>query len=300
MTLDNEFVVRLAHGELDLAKCLSSGQLFRFVEVRPGLWVGIDGSTAFRIHERQDSEAMVLTVQSNQGVGAFERMFRLEQSFAELATDLAHTEACLEPILRRQRGLRQLRAEDPAECLFAFLCTANNHLKRIRQMIGRLAAFGDRVGEIEGVEIVRFPSVQRIAALSESELRALGFGYRAGTIVRTAQILAERPSDWLRSLAEGSYDAAHRELMALPGIGPKLADCICLYGLHFDEAVPIDTHLWQAACREFFPEWRNLHLTPGRYAEIGDRFRARFGKRAGWAQLLLYFDNMQAAGTISE
>src|SRR5437763_6304623 len=49
------------------------------------------------------------------------------------------------------------------------------------------------------------------------------------------------------------YEAARRELMALPAIGPKIADCVCLFGLGHDAAVPVDTHVWQqigrASCR---------------------------------------------------
>ena len=76
-----------------------------------------------------------------------------------------------------------------------------------------------------------------------------------------------------------------------PGIGNKLADCICLYGLHYEEAVPIDTHLWQAACRVFFPEHEGKALTELRYRQVGDFFRDRFGKLAGWAHLYLYYEN---------
>lgn len=139
----------------------------------------------------------------------------------------------------------------------------------------------------------RFPNAKEIASLPESELREAGFGYRAKTIVETARRLASLGPQWLTDLTRAPYPDAFRALNELPGIGPKLADCICLYGLHHGEAVPVDTHLWKAACRHFFPEYASRSLTGRRYREIGNAFRSRFGKLAGWAQLFLYFDNLE-------
>ena len=58
-----------------------------------------------------------------------------------------------------------------------------------------------------------------------------------------------------------SYEDAKEYLMQFNGIGPKVADCICLYGLHHTQAFPIDTHIEQILEREYdcdyetFAEW---------------------------------------------
>ena len=98
----------------------------------------------------------------------------------------------------------------------------------------------------------------------EAHLRALGFGYRAKYLHRTAVIVAHaRPARWLESLSnlragadaqdatpavemptrgrEG-YRHAHEQILELDGVGPKVADCVCLMGLGWGEAVPVDTH----------------------------------------------------------
>jgi N-glycosylase/DNA lyase len=98
----------------------------------------------------------------------------------------------------------------------------------------------------------------------EGRLRSLGFGYRAKYIHQTALIVAkEREQGWLDSLRnpespvlgvepvpgdemkpEGrqGYRYAHEQLLGLQGVGPKVADCVCLMGLGWGEAVPVDTH----------------------------------------------------------
>ena len=43
-----------------------------------------------------------------------------------------------------------------------------------------------------------------------------------------------------------TYKNARKELLNLYGVGEKVADCICLFGLHQLDAFPIDTHIRQA------------------------------------------------------
>jgi hypothetical protein len=49
--------------------------------------------------------------------------------------------------------------------------------------------------------------------------------------------------------------------------------------------------MWQAATRNFFPEWHESALTELRYRAVGDYLRSRLGERAGWAHLYLYREN---------
>ena len=50
----------------------------------------------------------------------------------------------------------------------------------------------------------------------------------------------------LDSLHDMTYKAARKELLGLYGVGEKVADCICLFGLHQLDAFPVDTHIRQA------------------------------------------------------
>ena len=56
-----------------------------------------------------------------------------------------------------------------------------------------------------------------------------------------------------------SYRKAKEELLKLFGVGEKVADCICLFGLHHLQAFPMDTHMKQAMAQHYkrgFPNRR--------------------------------------------
>lgn len=71
----------------------------------------------------------------------------------------------------------------------------------------------------------------------------MGFGYRARYIHQTARMIVnEHPVGWLNELRNTEYKDAHEALLQLQGVGPKVADCVCLMSLDKTEAVPVDTH----------------------------------------------------------
>ncbi|HXH61451.1 MAG TPA: hypothetical protein VNI20_08840, partial [Fimbriimonadaceae bacterium] len=223
----------------------------------------------------------------------FGELFRLDEDLGEITAEIASKAPELKPYICAIPGLRVMKPSDVVEETFCFLCTANNNLKRILQMVRALATEGEPMDEVEEVTVHRFPTIEVIAALDEHELRAKGFGYRARTIPSIARQIVERGGEeWLKKQKEAPYADAHRRLTGIAGIGPKLADCICLFALHHTEAVPVDTHLWQAATRHYFPQWKGKSLTDVRYRAVGDHFRDRFGALAGWAHQYLFYDNM--------
>lgn len=199
----------------------------------------------------------------------------------------------LGPMLTSWSGLRMMQPSSVHETLFCFLCTANNHLSRIGGMVRKLASYGEPLAELADRRLSLFPTVERIAALNEQELREAGFGYRGNSIPIVARQILERPEGWLEGLRDKPYEEVHKELTGLYSVGPKLADCVALYGLNRLEATPIDTHLWQAICRLYKPEWQGKALTDSRYREGSALMRKRFGELAGLAHLFLYFDNQR-------
>ncbi len=283
-----EFTVEVPDGRLDIGLCVRSGQVFRWRQTEPGVWFGSDGPTWYRVHTGSE-----LRVETNADREAFESYFRLDWDAEEIEAQILKRGPELEPYMRELRGLRLLRPACAVEAFYGFLCTPNNNLTRIVKMNDHLSRHAPIVGREGGEAVHGFPGTEEIARLDEAMLREQAFGYRAATIPHVArQVLGRGGDSHIESLRGAAYAEVHAELLTITGIGPKLADCICLFALDHTEAVPVDTHIWQAATRLFFPEWRDESLTGARYRAVGDALRSRFGKLAGWAQQYLFYENL--------
>ncbi|MCJ1331084.1 8-oxoguanine glycosylase ogg1 [Thelotrema lepadinum] len=225
----------------------------------------------------------------------------------------------------RFTGIRILR-QDAWEALVGFICSSNNNIARISQMMHKLSqTYGPQIATLNSQSYFDLPPPSALTHPSvEGQLRTLGFGYRAKYVHQTALLLSLQPEGWLDSLrnpesplfghAAGQggamgpsgregYRAAHAALLSLRGVGPKVADCVCLMGLGWGEAVPVDTHVWGIAQRDYRfggrgkgksgggggnGNGKGASLTKEMYGAVGDLFRRLWGNEAGWAHSVLF------------
>lgn len=237
--------------------------------------------------------------------------FNLSHSLTTLYAQWSSVDANFRKRAPGFTGVRILN-QDAWEALVGFICSSNNNISRISQMVHKLCLhYGAYIDVIDDQPMHDFPTPAALTAPGvEAHLRELGFGYRARYIAQTAQeISRNRPMAWLQSLrnpaslawegaastakrfeAQSSYRHAHEQLLQLTGVGPKVADCVCLMGLGWGEAVPVDTHVWQIAMRDykFGGKSKNKTLTKAMYDAVGDHFRDLWGDQAGWAHSVLF------------
>jgi N-glycosylase/DNA lyase len=271
---------------IDFGLCVSTGQVFRWREIESGIWEGVIGGGWWRVSVQptQFSDTL-LKVQSNQKPDDFVRVFGVDRGEGEWFAGVLEGDPGLEEAVRECAGLRLIEQSDPVEVLFSFICSANNHVKRIEGMVGCLAEFGENYA---------FPSLEVLAGVEGQYLRERGFGYRAERVPAcAAQVLGLGGLNWLDDLKGLRSAEAVLELQKLPGVGPKVAECVALFGLGHRDVVPIDTHIWNAVRRRYFPELDGGSLTLGRRRMVGDFMRDRFGQDAGLAHLVLFVDEMR-------
>ncbi|GAA5885253.1 hypothetical protein JCM6882_009541 [Rhodosporidiobolus microsporus] len=164
-----------------------------------------------------------------------------------------------------------------------------------------------------------FPPPSALTASStEPLLRQLGFGYRASFIPSTASLLLSlasaasaasaapsSPEAYLRALRKDEFTKAGRGgirearelLVQFKGVGRKVADCVLLFGLGWAETVPVDTHVFQIAIRDYaFPSSKSTSLTPLLHDRILEHLSRRWGPYAGWCQQVLFYADLSPAG----
>lgn len=162
-------------------------------------------------------------------------------------------------------------------------------------MVDVISTFGDYLGSVEGFTFHQFPSLDRLALVSEDQLRKAGFGYRAKYIAGSVKALQSKPDGgekWLASLRCLELKEVLDALCTLPGVGPKVAACIALFSLDHHHAIPVDTHVWQIAAQYFMPELAGSRLTPKLCSYVAEAFVNKFGKYAGWAQNVLFIGEL--------
>jgi len=190
--------------------------------------------------------------------------FNLDVNLTELYSQWSAADANFKKRAPKFTGIRILK-QDAWEALVGFICSSNNNIARIGQMVHKLCIhYGPLIGYIDKEPYHDFPTPAALTDPSvEAHLRELGFGYRAKYLHRTAVMVAEKEEGWLEGLrnpespqlgqnarsagdmeegGRAGYRRAHEELLPLQGVGPKVADCVCLMGLGWGEAVPVDTH----------------------------------------------------------
>jgi N-glycosylase/DNA lyase len=194
----------------------------------------------------------------------------------------------------RCRGLRLLRQE-PWECLASFILSSTKQIVQIRQIIGRLCqGFGEPVPVPEGhAPAFAFPTAERVARCGEAALRDCRMGFRAPYLLGAARRVAEKAVR-LDRLGGWSLEQARNELLTLPGVGRKIADCVLLFSCGFAGAFPVDVWIMKALRQLYFSKRRPA---PRRLRAFAD---THFGPNGGLAQQYLFHYMRLTARSVSQ
>ncbi len=265
--------------DYDLAATLNSGQAFRW-RACAGSWTGIIGQRWVCLSSGPAS----ITAETALPVSDWTWL----TDYLQLGLDLDEVlqtfpnDEPMQAAVAACRGLRLLR-QDPWECLASFILSSTKQIIQIQQIISALCqCYGDPVAAPPAREPAHaFPSAARLAAATESELRACKMGFRAPYLLATARRVAAGEID-LPRLGQLPVERARAGLMGLPGVGEKIADCVLLFAYGRPAAFPVDVWVMKALRRLYFA---GQHVTPRRLRQFTNE---HFGLNAGYAQQYLF------------
>jgi len=265
--------------DYDLAATLDSRQAFRWTR-QGDAWTGVIRGHGVRLR----SDEMGITAETWKPVSDWQWLVDYLQLDVELERVLMSFPADepMQSAVRTCRGLRLLR-QDPWECLASFILSSTKQIVQIRQIIGLLCRqYGEPLaaGPCECL-VHNFPNAERLARLSEKELRQCKMGFRAPYLLAASRAVAEGRLR-LDFLSRSSCDSAREQLMSLPGVGRKIADCVLLFACGFQSAFPIDVWIMKALRLLYFP---NQHVSVPQLQEFAGSY---FGPHAGYAQQYLF------------
>lgn len=268
---------RFAVRDYDLAATLSSGQAFRWRCVE-GAWEGVVAGRWVRL--AQDARGISATTSEPQaGWRWLADYLQVEADYAAILGSFPD-DAPMRAARAACHGLRLLRQE-PWECLASFICSSTKQIVQIQQIVSLLCErFGGQVASPRGCAFA-FPAAERLARATEAELRACKMGFRAPNLLATARRIA-RGAPELDRLRAMTCAQARAALMDLPGVGPKIADCVLLFAFGFQEAFPQDVWIRRTLRGLYF---RGRKVTD---AKLADFAATHFGDWAGYAQQYLF------------
>jgi N-glycosylase/DNA lyase len=277
--------------DYDLATTLACGQAFRWLQ-RDRWWAGVIGSHWVRL--RLDASCM--TAETASPVAEWDWLshyLQLQLDLGEVLRSFPEDEP-MRAAVTACRGLRLLR-QDPWECLASFILSSTKRIIQIRQIVSLLCErYGEPLDTAPGwPPAFTFPSPARLARITESELRACKMGFRAPYLLATARLITAGHFDLAR-LNGLPVGIARTELMQLPGVGRKIADCVLLFAYGFSSAFPVDVWVMKALRRLYFPRRRVSVQRLHRFAA------SHFGPHAGYAQQYLFHYMRTVRGTLQQ
>lgn len=187
-------------------------------------------------------------------------------------------------------GLRLFQAKDPFECIISSICSANNSIKRWTKSISDMKFKWGRNFN----NYYSFPTPKNFneillddeeellnrGCVENNNLKDCGVGYRAPYMRKASEIFTIEMN--LSDISKMSYDEAFETILKVPGVGPKVADCILLYGFGFKQAFPTDVWIKRIVSYLYFD---GADIKVEKVREFG---MDEFGEYAGYVQLYMF------------
>lgn len=256
------------------------GQAFRWHVEEDGSYTTIHNKKVLNV--KKDGEDIIF---NNTNIGDFQNIwydyFDLGRDYEKIKRELSK-DPILEEAIKFGEGIRILNQES-FETIISFIISANNQIPRIKKSIELISQnYGESIGKYNGKEYFSFPGAEILASANEESIaEKTKVGYRAKYIINTSNMINDGEID-IDELYNLSTIKAKKILMKLPGVGPKVSDCVLLFAFNKNDAFPVD--VWVKRVMEHFylkedTKLKNISI----YAD------EKFGELAGFAQQYLFY-----------
>lgn len=273
---------------LNVDTTLCCGQIFRWRK-EGEWWYGIVKNNVFKLRQIGDQLEF-----ENIDEKLLSRYLRLSDDLPRIYAQI-DKDRNMHKTIKEFKGLRIVN-QDPWECLISYICATYKNIPAIELMLTNLTKRFGKPISFEQKTFYTFPTIETLAETKIADLAKCGLGYRAKYVSKTAKQVLETGIN-LQLLKKEDYNTAKKHLLELPGVGPKVADCILLFSLEKTEAFPIDVWVKRILLKYYSKHLSTQiveklchrdSLTPSEYKKLNSFGREYFGKYAGYAQEYLY------------
>ena len=254
--------------DISLDHTLGCGQAHRWRKLDSGQWQGVIKNRLVTMTQTDGG-----LIFEGSSIGDVKEYLRYDDDLDSIYSELSEKDPYIADLASRCPGLRILKQPE-WECLATYVLATNANVKRISKMVESVCdLFGTDIGGRSS-----FPTPKQILDRKEL-LPQCRLGFREGRFLRLAERTESGDID-VNAMCQMDYDTLVRELQTIDGVGPKVADCVALFGFGKLDAFPVDVRIQHAV--------ENRYGISGSYRTVSEFGRNRFGRYAGYAQELLY------------
>ena len=249
------------------------GQCFRWERQEDDSYIGVANGQAVRISMLGETvEIEGITERDYESF--WKRYLDFDRDYSKIKKAVSINNTMIKSV-EFGKGIRILR-QDFFETLISFIISQRSSIPKIKSCVDKLCTLYGKEIHFKGKVFHAFPTAEKIASLSEEEIRALGVGYRATYILKAAQAVANGEIN-AEDLEKMDTASAREKLLSLYGVGDKVCDCVLLFSLGKYDLFPADVWIKRVMAEEF---------------ECNDAKSAgetQFGDYSGFAQQYLFY-----------
>ncbi|SFI09814.1 N-glycosylase/DNA lyase [Tindallia magadiensis] len=290
--MQNRHIVEVNKNELilniegfDPYKSFECGQCFRWHHQPDGSYTGVVSNRVLNV--RCENQQILLKGTSLSEFHNFwAHYFDLNTNYDAIQKRLIHKTPWIKAAISSGNGIHIFH-QDLWEIFISFIISSNNNISRISQIIESISQlFGEKLASSLPGQWFSFPKPVSLNQLTEKDWRELNVGYRAPYLVSAVaswHIFYQEVNEMLRLKGKDSTLETSRSLQKIPGIGPKVASCIQLFGTPQRDVFPIDVWVRRAMMHFYSPSEKQSDL------QLQKDALHLFGDDAGFAQQYLFF-----------
>ena len=266
------------------------GQCFRWNEMADGSYTGTFGRNVLNV-KKENKEIRFKGLVDGNIEDICNKYFDLDRDYEKIKKDISKIDNNMKTSINYGEGIRLLN-QDLWETIISFIISANNNIPRIKGIIDRISkTYGEKI-VWEGKEYYTFPTPKQLSKATIEDLRKLGLGFRDVRVYETTKIINAKKVDLEKLHKEENTQHVREILLTLPGVGPKVADCILLFStLKRLEVFPIDVWV-RRVINELYIKNENEEKVNKK--EIEQLAKQKYGNLAGIAQQYLFYWKREA------
>ena len=266
------------------------GQCFRWNIQTDGSYTGVFKNNVLNV-KKENNKIIFKGICNDNIIKVINDYFDFDTDYNKIKKELSNVDEYLKESIEFGSGIRILN-QDLWETIISFIISANNNIPRIKGIIERISKkYGNEL-EWNNEKYYTFPTPKQLSKASVEDLRALGLGFRDKRVYDTTKIILNNEISLKELIEEKDVNILREKLLTLPGVGPKVADCIMLFGLKRFEVFPIDVWVRRVMNDLYI---KNDDETKVNKREIEKLAMEKYKNLAGLAQQYLFYWKRETA-----